>query len=204
MRTINPNRVLTLLEKNYPHAVCELNHKDCFELLVGVILSAQCTDERVNKVTPLLFKHFPTPETMANANLEEVKKLIYSTGFYNNKAKNIVNMSKKLVEIHKSHVPDTMEELIKLPGVARKTANIILYNCYGKNEGLAVDTHVKRISRLIGLTKETDPVKIEKDLMNEFPQDKWGFVSHALVLYGRYTCSAKKHDNSKCFLGHLN
>lgn len=192
---------LVLLEKNIPVAMCELVHKNAYQLLVATILSAQCTDVRVNKVTPALFDAYPTPLEMASADDKNLKKLIFSTGFYNNKAKNIKGASKAITDNFVGRVPDTMEELITLPGVARKTANIILYNCYGKNEGLAVDTHVKRISRLIGLTANTNPEKIEQDLMSLFPREKWGYMSHALVLYGRYICSAKKHDFSKCYLG---
>lgn len=196
------DEVLRLLELNIPVAKCELNYSNCFELLVAVILSAQCTDVRVNKVTPRLFRAYPTPSDMANADIEKLKKLIFSTGFYNNKAKNIIGMSKRLLENFDGKVPDIMHDLITLPGVARKTANIILYNCYHKNEGLAVDTHVKRITRLVGLTDEKNPDKIEQDLMKLFPREKWGYVSHALVLYGRYVCPAKKHDSSSCYLGH--
>lgn len=195
--------ILRLLEEHYPHAKSELDHKNAFELLVATILSAQCTDERVNKVTPSLFAQYPTSLKLSQAKFEDVTKIIRSTGFFNNKAKNIIAMSEKLVTDYGGKVPNSMEELVTLPGVARKTANVVLYNSFGKNEGIAVDTHVKRISILLGLTKSTSPEKIEKDLMNLFPRDKWGFLSQSLVLYGRYNCKARKHDQSKCFLGHM-
>lgn len=198
----NPDDILSLLEEHYPNAKSELTHKNAFELLVATILSAQCTDERVNKVTPILFQHYPTPQKLAQAEIADVIAIIRSTGFFNNKARNIIAMSKKLVTDYGGEVPDNMEELVKLPGVARKTANVVLYNSFGKNEGIAVDTHVKRISTLLGLTTNTSPEKIELDLMNQFPREKWGFLSQTLVMYGRYRCKAKKHDQSQCFLGH--
>ncbi len=202
MVTNDPQAILALLEEYYPDAKAELNHKNPFELIVATILSAQCTDERVNKVTPILFKHYPTPEKLATAYIEDVKEMIRSTGFFNNKAKNIINMSQKLVSDYGGKIPDKIEELVKLPGVARKTANVVLYNAFGKNEGIAVDTHVIRISRLLGLTVNNNPDRIEEDLMKQFPKEKWGFLSQSLVLYGRYRCKARTHDQSMCFLGH--
>jgi len=198
----DPKTIIMLLEEHYPNSKSELTHKSPFELLVATILSAQCTDERVNKVTPVLFKHYPTSQTLTEAPIEDVIKIIRSTGFFNNKAKNIIAMSKQLVADYGGEVPDDIEDLVKLPGVARKTANVVLYNAFGKNEGIAVDTHVRRISLLLGLTKNTNPEKIELDLMKQFPQEKWGFLSQSLVMYGRYRCKAKKHDESLCFLGH--
>ena len=195
------NDIIGKLESNFPDAKSELDFKNPFELLIATILSAQCTDARVNKVTPILFDHFPTPKAMSVASLEEISKIIFSTGFYNQKAKKIIGTSKIIVEEFDGKVPDEMNDLIKLPGVARKTANVLLYNAYGKNEGIAVDTHVIRISRLLGFTQNTNPDKIENDLMNLFPREKWGFLSQGLVLYGRYYCKAKRHDTSKCFLG---
>jgi endonuclease-3 len=193
--------IIRKLESNFPDAKSELDFRNPFELLIATILSAQCTDARVNKVTPILFEHFPTPNAMSVASHEEISKIIFSTGFYNQKAKKIIGTSKIIVEEFDGKVPDEMNDLIKLPGVARKTANVLLYNAYGKNEGIAVDTHVIRISRLLGFTQNTNPDKIENDLMNLFPRKKWGFLSQSLVLYGRYYCKAKRHDTSKCFLG---
>lgn len=195
------NEILEQLELHFPNAKSELVFQNSFELLVATILSAQCTDERVNKVTPILFEHYPTPEKLAQSTLEDVVKIIYSTGFYNNKAKNIIAMSKKLVEEFDSKVPSDMEKLVTLPGVARKTANVVLYNAFGICDGIAIDTHVKRIALLLGLSNKNDPEKIEQDLMKIIPKDKWGFFSQSIVLYGRYYCKAKRHDITKCFLG---
>ncbi|HRP36419.1 MAG TPA: endonuclease III, partial [Candidatus Dojkabacteria bacterium] len=147
------------------------------------------------------FNQYPTPQKMSVASQDQVAKIIFSTGFFNQKSKKIIATSKKIVDEFDGRVPDEMKELIKLPGVARKTANVVLYNAFGKNEGIAVDTHVIRISKLLGLTNNFNPDKIEKDLMELFPRDKWGFLSQSLVLYGRYYCTAKRHDTSKCFLG---
>ena len=201
METKNPVEIIELLEENFPNAISELTHADPFQLLIATILSAQCTDERVNKVTPILFGRYPTPQMLSEADPVDVIEIIKSTGFFNNKARNIMGASKKIFTDFEGKVPDTMEQLIILPGVARKTANVVLYNSFGKNEGIAVDTHVKRLSQLLGLTQNSDPEKIEKDLMEIFPKDKWGFLSQSLVLYGRYYCKAKKHDETKCFLG---
>ena len=202
MTRINAKEVLKLLEMHYPNAKCELVFNSPFELLVATILSAQCTDERVNKVTPELFRHYPTVDSLANSDIEELKEIIRTTGFFNNKAKNIQGAAKMIVTHYNDIVPDSMVELIKLPGVARKTANVVLYNALGKNEGIAVDTHVIRVSNVIGLTNSKEPKVIEKELMKQFPQDRWGFLSQSLVLYGRYICVARKHDQSECFLGH--
>lgn len=199
----SPKEILKLLEEHYDNAKCELIFSSPFELLVATILSAQCTDERVNKVTPSLFNLYPTPQDLARADIEEIKELIRTTGFFNNKAKNIQGAARMIVEDFGGEMPNTMEKLVKLPGVARKTANVVLYNALGKNEGIAVDTHVIRVSNVIGLTNSKDPKVIEIELMEKFPKDKWGFLSQALVLYGRYICTARKHDQSKCFLGHL-
>lgn len=198
----DPKTILILLEERYPDAKSELTHRNAFELIVATILSAQCTDERVNQVTPVLFKHYPTSEKLAVADPEKVKEIIRSTGFFNNKTKSIITMSQKVITDYGGKIPDTMKDLVTLPGVARKTANVVLYNAFGKNEGVAVDTHVKRISFLLGLTKHTNPDKVETDLMSKFPQESWGFLSQSLVLYGRYRCKARSHDQSQCFLGH--
>lgn len=198
---IDIDSILKQLALKFPDARSELDFNNPFELLIATILSAQCTDDRVNKVTPNLFNKYPSPELMSTASIEEISKIIFSTGFYNQKAKKIKATSQKIVEEYGGKVPSEMKELIKLPGVARKTANVVLYNAFGKNEGIAVDTHVIRIANLLGLTTNKNPVKIEKDLMEIFPRDKWGFLSQSLVLYGRYYCKAKKHDTTKCFLG---
>ena len=201
MENKKSDRILKLLEEKFPDAKSELIHTNPFQLLISTILSAQCTDERVNKVTPELFREYPTPQLLSQAELKDIIEIIHSTGFFNNKAKNIKACAIKIVENFNDKVPDNIEDLLTLPGVARKTANVVLYNSFGKNEGIAVDTHVKRISQVLGLTQHTSPEKIELDLMKQFPQEKWGFLSQALVLYGRYYCKAKKHDQTKCFLG---
>lgn len=198
----SPSEILELLERHYTDAKCELIFNSPFELLIATILSAQCTDERVNKVTPELFRQYPTPIELAKADIAKIKELIKTTGFFNNKAKNIQGAAKMIVSNYDNKMPDSMAELIKLPGVARKTANVVLYNALGKNEGIAVDTHVIRVSNVLGLTKSKDPKKIEIELMQQFPKDKWGFLSQSLVLYGRYICTARKHDQTKCFLDH--
>lgn len=178
--------------KHYPNAYCELNHSNPFELLVATILSAQCTDVRVNKVTPALFKTYPTPYEMAEAPLEELEELVRTTGFFRNKAKSLKETSRTLVDEFDGEVPDTMEELLTLRGAARKTANVVLGNAYGINEGVVVDTHVRRISNRLGLTKEeknTD--KIERDLMALFPRETWTDLSHLMIHHGRNACKAR-------------
>ena len=181
----------------FPEAHCELTYNDPFQLLVATILSAQCTDKQVNKVTPLLFSEYADAESMAEAPIEKIEKLIHSTGFYKNKAKNIKSMSHALIHEHNGKVPDNMESLVKLPGVGRKTANVVLGNAF-KVPGMVVDTHVKRISNRYGLTKNSDPEKIEQDLMKIFPRDRWTELSHQLVLFGRYFCTAKKPNCNEC------
>lgn len=195
-------KVLEFLDKKYPDASCSLEYKTPFELLVATILSAQCTDERVNKVTKQLFKRYNTPEDFANADLENLKQLVKPTGFFNNKAKNIKNMAITLVKDFNSKVPETMDKLIKLPGVGRKTANVILGNFYNP-EGVVVDTHVKRITHRLGLTKNSDPEKIEKDLMNILPKDRWNIFSHQMILFGRDICSARKPECYICQLSEI-
>ncbi len=199
---MNTIKILVLLEEHFPNAKTEINFQTPFQLLVATILSAQCTDARVNIVTPELFRRFPDAQAISDADIEEIKTLIRSTGFYNNKAKNIQNMAKMIIAEFNGCLPENIEDLTKLPGVARKTANVLLYNAFGKNEGIAVDTHVTRIANVLKLTDSKDPKKIEVDLMNQFPRNKWGFLSQSIVLYGRYICTARKHDQSKCFLGH--
>ena len=180
------------LLEHYPNPHCELNHRNPFELLIATILSAQCTDVRVNKTTPALFEAYPTPELMAEAPLENLEELVKSTGFYRNKAKSLKEASSTLVEDFNGKVPDTMKELLTLRGAARKTANVVLGNAFNKNEGVVVDTHVKRISNRFGLTKEkknTD--KIERDLMALLPRETWTDISHLMIHHGRNACKAR-------------
>ncbi len=184
--------ILEELYEHYPNPVCELNHRNPFELLIATILSAQCTDVRVNKVTPALFEAYPTPETMAEAPLEELEELVRTTGFYRNKAKSLKEASTTIVEEFDGEVPDTMKDLLKLRGAARKTANVVLGNAFNKNVGVVVDTHVKRLSNRFGLTKEKKNTnKIEKDLMALFPQEHWTNLSHLMIHHGRNACKAR-------------
>lgn len=194
------SEILKSLKKEYPEARTALNFKTPFELLAATILSAQTTDAHVNKVTEALFKKYRSVKDFADADLETFQKDVSSVNFYRNKAKNIQGSARMIVERFNSQVPRTMEELTSLPGVARKTANIILSNVYGINEGIAVDTHVKRVSFRLGLTKNEDPVKIEKDLMAITPKDEWGNLSHLLIFHGRKICQAKKPKHSECAL----
>jgi len=180
------------LLEHYPNPRCELNHENPFELLVATILSAQCTDVRVNKVTPALFKAYPTPEAMSEAPLDHLEELVRTTGFFRNKAKSLKEASQTIVEDFNGTVPDTMEELLTLRGAARKTANVVLGNAYGINEGVVVDTHVKRISNRLGLTKEKKNTnKIERDLMALFPRETWTNLSHLMIHHGRNACKAR-------------
>jgi len=184
--------ILEELYKHYPNPVCELNHRNPFELLIATILSAQCTDVRVNKVTPALFEAYPTPETMAEAPLEELEELVRTTVFYRNKAKSLKEASNTIVKEFDGEVPDTMQDLLKLRGAARKTANVVLGNAFNKNVGVVVDTHVKRLSNRFGLTKEKKNTnKIEKDLMALFPQEHWTNLSHLMIHHGRNACKAR-------------
>ena len=192
------SKILEILKQEYPDAKIALKFKNPYELMVAVVLSAQCTDVRVNKVTPQVFKRFPDPKSLSEAELSEIEDLIRSTGFFRNKAKNLKNACKIIVEKHDGKVPDTMEELLKLPGIARKSANIILYNGYGKVAGIPVDTHVKRLSARLGLSKEKDPVKIERDLMKIIPEEEWGKISYRLIDHGRKICTARKPKCEKC------
>jgi len=192
--------ILKRLKKEYPEPMTALNFGNPFELLVATILSAQTTDVHVNKVTERLFKKYKSVKDYAGADLDMLQKDINSINFYRNKAKNIQAAAKMIVERFNSKVPKTMDELITLPGVARKTANIILFNVYGINEGIAVDTHVKRLSQRLCLTKNEDPVKIEKDLMLIAPQKEWGNLSHLLIFHGRKVCQAKNPKHNECIL----
>ncbi len=197
------SEILKRLKKERPEAHCELTHKNPFELLISVILSAQCTDERVNQVTPGLFKKFPTPEAVAKAPVSLLEKEIHSTGFYKNKAKNIKAASEKLVKEFNHQVPQSMEQLLTLPGVARKTANVVLGEAFGIPSGVVVDTHVSRVSQRLGLTKQTIPEKIEQDLMKLIPKKDWIDGGHLILLHGRYVCKAKKPDCQNCILNDL-
>ena len=192
--------IIKQLEQDYPEAKTSLNYCSPLEILVATILSAQCTDKRVNIVTQSLFKKYQTVEDYANADLSELEQDIRSTGFYRNKAKNIKKAAWMIVENYNSQVPQTMEELIKLPGVARKTANIVLSNAYGTIVGIAVDTHVKRISKRLGLTKNTNPEKIESDLMQIVPKEYWKQITNLLIYHGRKVCTARKPKCSLCGL----
>ena len=193
-------QIIKILEKEYPQAKTSLHYQNALEILVATILSAQCTDKRVNIVTKSLFKKYKTPQDYANADLAELEQDIRSTGFYRNKAKNLKKTGWMLVEKYDSRVPDTMEELIKLAGVARKTANIVLANGYGKIVGIAVDTHVRRISKRLGLTQNTNPDKIEADLMQVVPQEHWKRITNLIIFHGRKVCTARKAKCNTCSL----
>jgi endonuclease-3 len=195
--------ILTRLRAAYPDARCALEHQNAFELLCATILSAQCTDARVNQVTPALFAAYPTPAALARASQADVEEIIKSTGFFRNKARSLIGMAQALVADHGGEVPRTMEELRVLPGVGRKTANVILGNAYGINEGITVDTHVARLARLLGLTDQADPAKIEQDLMPLFPRDHWGLLSHLLIFHGRQVCIARRPRCGECVLSDL-
>jgi endonuclease III len=197
-RKARVNRILTALDNIFPAATCALVHKDPWQLLVATILSAQCTDERVNKVTPGLFKKYPTVEAMANASQDKLANDIRSTGFFNNKARSLIGAAKKLQADHKGQVPRSMEELLNVPGAARKTANVVLGTAYGIPVGVVVDTHVQRISQRLDLTKNTDPVKIEQDLMKAVPQDRWILFAHQIIHFGRQICIARKPRCASC------
>jgi len=195
--------VLDRLKKLYPNATCSLNYETPVQLLVATILSAQCTDERVNLVTPELFRQFPDAPAMGSASIEELESLVRSTGFYHNKAKNIRGACEKIVKEFDGVVPQTMAELVTLPGVARKTANVVLAHAYGINAGVTVDTHVKRLSGRLGLTKHTEPVAIEQDLIKLIPQPDWENWSIRLIYHGRAVCQARKPNCASCGLADM-
>jgi endonuclease III len=195
--------ILVRLKRLYPDATCTLNYETPVQLLVAVILSAQCTDERVNMVTPELFRRFPDAKSMAAGDLEEITELVRSTGFYRNKAKNIQATCALLMQNHGGEVPQTMAEIIMLPGAARKTANVVLAHAYGINAGVTVDTHVKRLSGRLGLTKHDDPIKVERDLISLLPQEDWENWSIRLIYHGRAICKARKPDCGNCALADL-
>jgi endonuclease III len=197
-RKARVNRILTELDNIFPKAACALIHKNPWQLLVATILSAQCTDERVNKVTPELFKKYPTIQAMANASQDEVAADIRSTGFFNNKARSLIGAAKTIVADYKGQVPRSMEELLTVPGAARKTANVVLGTAYGIPVGVVVDTHVQRISQRLDLTKNNEPVKIEQDLMKIVPQDRWILFAHQVIHFGRQICIARKPRCASC------
>ena len=202
-RKARASTIIKLLEKEYPQAKIALRYSNPVELLVATILSAQCTDERVNRVTEKLFKKYRKAGDYAKADLGELELDIKPTGFFRNKAKNIKQTSQILVDRFNSQVPKTMEELMQLPGVARKTANIVLQNGYGIIEGIAVDTHVRRVSKRLGLTENEDPNKIEQDLMEIIPKDKWMRITDLLIFLGRNVCTAKKPKCAMCVLNKI-
>ena len=202
----DPKRVRAILEKLeevYPAATCALEHENPFQLLISTILSAQCTDERVNQVTKILFPKYATPEAFAYANPRELQQDIRPTGFFRNKTKSIIGASKKIVEEFGGQVPRTMEEILTLPGVARKTANVVLGTAYGIASGIVVDTHVQRLARRLDLSRNEDPKKIEQDLLQVIPQEKWILFSHQLIWHGRRVCQARKPRCVECNLERL-
>ena len=202
-RKIRTAKITAALKKLYPRAKTALRHSNPLQLLVATILSAQCTDTRVNIVTKDLFKKYKTAGDYAKAGRKVFEQEIRTTGFYRNKAKNIIASAKKIIADFGGKVPDNMEDLLSLPGVARKTANVVLGNAFGKNEGIAVDTHVKRLAGRMGVSKHTDPVKIEKDLMELVPRPGWGVCSHLLIFHGRAVCGARKPNCPGCTINKL-
>jgi endonuclease III len=205
-RGTNPARVqaiLKRLDEAYPAATCALKYENPFQLLIATILSAQCTDERVNQVTATLFKSYPNPKAFAYANPTELQQEIRPTGFFRNKTKSIMGASKKIVEEFRGEVPRTMEQLLTLPGVARKTANVVLGTAFGQASGVVVDTHVQRVSGRLDLTKHTEPKKIEQDLMAVIPREKWILFAHQLIWHGRRVCQARRPKCIECNLENL-
>jgi endonuclease-3 len=193
-------KIIDILKKEYPEAKTALNFKTPLDMVVATILSAQCTDKRVNIVTKSLFRKYRTAQDYAKANIKSFEQEIRSTGFFRNKAKSIIGMAKKLLSDFNGKVPDSMEKLITLPGVARKTANVVLNNAFHKSEGIAVDTHVRRLSERLKLSDSDDPVKIEQDLMNIVPRNYWGKITYYLVDHGRAICDAKKPKCPECVI----
>ena len=192
--------ILNILRKTYPEATCSLDFKSPFQIVIAVMLSAQCTDERVNKTTPLLFKDYGTPEKMAKMDLKILEEIIHPCGFYKNKAKNALAWSQKLVNEYNSIVPNNMKDLMNLPGVGRKSANVIMLEAFGDAQGIAVDTHCRRISNKLGFSDKKEPEKIEQDLLKQFKKDDWVDVNHLFVWHGRYTCTARSPKCNKCAL----
>ncbi|MGH7450243.1 MAG: endonuclease III [bacterium] len=193
-------RILNKLRELYPDAKCALRFTNPFELLVATILSAQSTDKTVNQITPALFKKYPTPAAMAEADITELEEVIRPSGFFHNKARNLKDCAAAIVNEHHGEVPRTMEELTALPGVGRKTANVVLDNAFGINAGVVVDTHIQRLSQRLGFTKEQNPEKIERDLMSIVPQDDWTIFAHQMIQHGRQVCQARKPKCNECLL----
>jgi endonuclease-3 len=191
------------LAHEYPDAACALDHRSPYELLVATILSAQCTDKRVNMVTPALFAKYPTPQALADANPDELSDMIRSTGFFRNKTKSLLGMSRAVTGTHGGQVPGAMEALVALPGVGRKTANVVLGNAFGTNVGVVVDTHVGRLSQRLALSRHDDPVKVEQDLMALFPSEQWTMLAHLLISHGREICDARRPKCEHCVVNDL-
>ncbi len=202
-RRARADEITRRLHQTYPDVKCELDHENPFQLLVATILSAQSTDKGVNKVTPVLFQRYPTPHDLAQASSDEVKEIIRTTGFFNNKAKSIQGAARKIDLEFDGKVPDSMPELLTLPGVARKTANVVLGTAFDKNEGVVVDTHVARLSKRLGLSKEADPQKIEQDLMAAVPRKDWTLFAHLVIWHGRRCCYAQKPECGRCSINEL-
>jgi endonuclease-3 len=202
-RAARLKQILATLDKMFPNVTCALHHDDAWQLLVATILSAQCTDKRVNEVTPGLFKKYPTIQDFDAVNQDELAKDIRSTGFFNNKAKSIKGAARRILDTFKGEVPRTIEELLTVPGAARKTANVVLGTAFGIASGVVVDTHVQRIAHRLDLTKESDPVKIEKDLMKIIPKDRWILFSHQIIHHGRGLCTARNPKCAECLLDPL-
>ena len=192
--------IVEILRKKYPDAKCSLDFETPFEMLVAVMLSAQCTDERVNKTTPSIFAKYSTPKDFADIDLQKLEELIHPCGFYKNKAKNIKACAKMILEKHAGEVPKTMEELVELPGVGRKSANVVMLEAFGDAQGIAVDTHCKRIANKLGLSKEKEPEKIEQDLLKIFEKEDYKDINHLLIWHGRNTCDARKPKCEECVL----
>lgn len=201
-RILRGRHIEKKLQLLFPNAGMMLTYGNEWELMVAVQLSAQCTDKKVNEITPALFKKYPALKDYIAADPSEFEQMIFQSGFYRNKTKNILAAAKMLQQTFHGKLPKTMDKILSLPGVARKTANVVLGNAHGVVEGIAVDTHVKRLSHVLGLSDEIDPKKIERDLMNVFPKKEWFHVTYLLIEYGRTYCQARKHDHSKCPLGH--
>ncbi len=202
-RAARAGEIFDLLAAEYPDAHCELDFQNPFQLAVATILSAQTTDVRVNMVTPELFRRYPDAEALANAPQEDVEELVRSTGFFRNKARNIIGFARGVMAEHDGAVPKSMDELKVLPGVGRKTANVVLGNAFGIDEGVVVDTHVKRLSNLLGLTRESTPEKVESDLVSLFPRERWTLLSHLMIWHGRRVCVARRPDCAECCVAHL-
>jgi endonuclease-3 len=202
-RTDRAREVYDLLALEYPDAHCELTFANPYQLAVATILSAQTTDVRVNMVTPELFRRYPDAASLAAARQEDVEDIVHTTGFFRNKARNIIGFARELVHEHEGVVPRTIAELSALPGVGRKTANVVLGNAFGINDGVVVDTHIRRLSTLMGFTRETTPEKIEQDLMKLFPAERWTLLAHLLIWHGRRVCDARKPRCEACAVAHL-